>query len=331
MIAARHGNLENLQLGPDCERITSDAIQVVALCCPKLKSLRLMGVRDADGDAIGALARHCPDLMEVGFLDCAVVDEVSLSLATNLRFLSLAGLRNMQWNSAAQSLSKLPSLVALDVSRTEITPAAANRFLAMENLKVLCALNCPIMEEGSGSIFCPPKKVLLARFTDLMKGLETLASQSSSASDDGNPPKWNQQQDNKHCDKNCREIVNWAEWVLSHSLLRIADSNIPGLDSFWLKQGTLTLLSLVKSSQEDVQERAATALATFVVTDDVNATVDPARAEAVMQGGGVKILLDLAKSRREGVQSEAAKVPFSTILQCPIPCKICHVHVRTQK
>ena len=43
-------------------------------------------------------------------------------------------------------------------------------------------------------------------------------------------------------------------------------------------------------------ERAAMALATFVVTYDVNATVDPTRAEAVMHGGGIGLLLDLAKS-----------------------------------
>ena len=45
-----------------------------------------------------------------------------------------------------------------------------------------------------------------------------------------------------------------------------------------------------------------------MVIDDETATVDPARAEAVMHGGGIGFLLDLAKSRREGVQSEAAKV-----------------------
>ena len=305
MLVAKHGQLERVQLGPDCERITSDAIQAIALCCPKLKSLRLMGVRDVKGDAIEALTRHCSHLTELGFLDSSVVDEKMLSLSTYLQFLSLAGLRNIQWNTAVNPLSNLHCLVALDVSRTEITPSVANCFLAMESLQVLCALNCPLLEEGSSSVFFyPRKKILLSRFTNLKKGLALLSSQALIGSNN----EWATQQDLKHNDKNGLEILNWTEWVLSHALLRIADSNIPGLDSFWLKQGTDTLLRLVKSTQEDVQERAAAALATFVVIDDLNATVDPARAEAVMRGGGVSLLLDLAKSRREGVQSEAAKV-----------------------
>jgi hypothetical protein len=265
-----------------------------------------MGVRDVNGDAIAALATHCSYIIELSFLDSLIIDVALLPLLTNLRFLSLAGLRNIQWSMAGQLLSSLPCLLGLDVSRTEVTPAVANRFLSMESLKVLCALNCPILEEGSSLIFSyPKKKVLLSRFTDLIKGLAFLSSRALM----GDQDEWTTtQQDCRHADKNGSEILYWTEWVLSHALLRIVDSNIHGLDSFWLKQGTETLLRLVKSRQEDVQERAATALAIFVVTDDLNATVDPARAEAVMQRGGIRLLLDLAKSSREGVQSEAAKV-----------------------
>jgi hypothetical protein len=82
------------------------------------------------------------------------------------------------------------------------------------------------------------------------------------------------------------------------------------LDAFWLKQGATILLSLMQSSQEEVQERAATGLATFVVIDDENASIDCGRAEAVMRDGGIRLLLNLAKSWREGLQSEAAKVNF---------------------
>ncbi|XP_010497547.1 PREDICTED: protein ARABIDILLO 2-like, partial [Camelina sativa] len=63
----------------------------------------------------------------------------------------------------------------------------------------------------------------------------------------------------------------------------------------------------MQSTQEDVQERAATGLATFIVVDDENASIDCGRAEAVMRDGGIRILLELAKSWREGLQSEAAK------------------------
>jgi hypothetical protein len=104
------------------------------------------------------------------------------------------------------------------------------------------------------------------------------------------------------------EMMIWLEWILSQSLLRIAESNPYGMDNFWLQQGTSMLLSLVKSSQEDVQERAATTLAAFAVVDDHNANVDPARSEAVMREGGIPMLLDLARRSRETLQSEAAKV-----------------------
>ena len=71
------------------------------------------------------------------------------------------------------------------------------------------------------------------------------------------------------------------------------------------------MLSLMQSSQEDVQERAATSLATFVVIDDENASIDSGRAEAVMQNSGIRLLLNIARSWREGLQSEAAKVTFT--------------------
>eukprot|EP01018_Ginkgo_biloba_P001590 Gb_21666 [translate_table: standard] len=318
MLAARHGALESLQLGPDfCERITSDAIRVVALCCPKLKRLRLSGIRDVDSEAISALVKHCSDLTELGFFDCMNVDEGALGNAVSLRFLSVAGSRNIKWSTVSQLWSKLPKLVALDVSRTDITPSAAFRLLSSESLRVLCALNCPVLEDGGDYVAYNSKtKLLLARFTDIIKGLASMNFKSSKQ----NLVKsisaatlkkemttfWNGE-NLKSGDKNLIELTEWLEWVLSHALLRIAESNTPGLDSFWLKQGTPILLSLVKSWQEDVQERAATGLATFVVIDDDNATVDPGRAEAVMRGGGIRFLLDLARSCREGVQSEAAK------------------------
>ncbi|KAL4569824.1 hypothetical protein LXL04_025468 [Taraxacum kok-saghyz] len=111
----------------------------------------------------------------------------------------------------------------------------------------------------------------------------------------------------KKKDENLDEIMNWVEWILSHSLLRIAESNPYGLDQFWLTQGEDLLLNLMQSFQEDVQERSATGLATFVVIDDENANVDVGRAEAVMKGGGIQLLLGLARSWKEGLQSEATK------------------------
>jgi hypothetical protein len=42
--------------------------------------------------------------------------------------------------------------------------------------------------------------------------------------------------------------------------------------------------------------------------DDENASIHCGRAEAVMRDGGIRLLLGLAKSCWEGLQSEAAKV-----------------------
>ncbi|KAH7422458.1 hypothetical protein KP509_12G009600 [Ceratopteris richardii] len=70
-----------------------------------------MGVKEVDGDAIGALARHCPNLSDLGLIDCAIIDESKLPLATNLQFLSVVGIRNVHWNAIAQTLTLKMSVV----------------------------------------------------------------------------------------------------------------------------------------------------------------------------------------------------------------------------
>ncbi|PPS14834.1 hypothetical protein GOBAR_AA05739 [Gossypium barbadense] len=275
VIVARHEALESLQLGPDfCERITGDAIKAVALCCPKLKKLWLSGIKDVYADAINALAKHCPNLVDVGFLDCLNVDEAALENVSSVRFLSVAGTSNMKWDVVSQLWHKLPKLIGLDVSRTDIGLAAISRLLSSSlSLKIFLEnylLYWPKLQTKGGMCFWIGR----AQRTKI---------------------------------KSLNEIMTWLEWILSHTLLRTAESNPQGLDNFWLKQGAALLLSLMQSSQEDVQERAATGLATFVVIDDENASIDRGRAEAVMRDGGIRLLLNLAKSWHEGLQSEAAK------------------------
>ncbi|XP_059651636.1 protein ARABIDILLO 1 [Cornus florida] len=306
VIVARHEALESLQLGPDfCERISSDAIKAIGICCPKLRKLRLSGIRDLDGNAINSLAKHCQSLTEIGFIDCLNVDEMALGNVLSVRFLSVAGTTNMKWGLVSQYWSKLHNLTGLDVSRTDIIPSALSRlFSSSQSLKVLCALNCPAIKEDS---FVPTSsykaKLLLTLFSDIFKGVSSrfggITMKERNVFSD-----W---RNSKNEDKNLDEIMIWLEWILSHSLLRIAESNPQGLDSFWLSQGAALLLSLMQSSQEDVQEKAATGLATFVVIDDENASIDVGRAEAVMRDGGIRLLLNLARSWREGLQSEAAK------------------------
>ncbi|KAF3789266.1 ARABIDILLO 1 protein [Nymphaea thermarum] len=334
VMAARHEALESLQIGPDfCDRITSDAIQKVSMCCPKLKRLRLSGVRDIDGEAILSLARNCKQLVEIGFMDCLRVDAPALEDAVSIKFLSLSGSKHINWSLSSQALSKLPNLVGLDVSRTDVPTSAIFRLLSSESLKIVNALHCLAFEEGGNYASSDVKSnVLLTPFTDMFKGLSSLicglVQQERVLENDSKlfwlsslisglvqqeritkidkKLLWNQR-NQIAVDGTSRSVIDWVEWVLSHSLLRIAENNPPGLDGFWVGQGATLLLSLVQSLQEDVQERAATGLATFVVIDDENATVHPGRAEAVMSGGGIRLLLNLARSCREGVQSEAAK------------------------
>ncbi|XP_042504817.1 protein ARABIDILLO 1-like [Macadamia integrifolia] len=306
VMAARHEALESLQLGPDsCERISSDAIKAVSLCCPKLKKLRLSGVRDIDGDAINALAKNCGQLVEIGFMDCVNVDELALGNLVTIHFLSVAGTRNIKWSSASQIWSKLPNLIGLDVGRTDISSSAVSKLLSSsQSLKVLSALNCSLLEEESNHISYNYKgKLLLAIFNDIFKALASLFPDVTN--DYRNV--FSDLRNLKNVNKNLNEILSWLEWILSHSLLRIAECNPQGLDSFWLRQGAALFLNLIQSLQEDVQESAATGLATFVVVDDENVTVHCGRAEVVMQDGGIRLLLNLAKSCRESLQSEAAK------------------------
>ncbi|XWS45829.1 hypothetical protein CRYUN_Cryun14cG0013100 [Craigia yunnanensis] len=306
VIVARHEALESLQLGPDfCERITGDAIKAIALCCPKLKKLRLSGIRDVFADAINALAKHCPNLVDIGFLDCLNVDEAALGNILSVCFLSVAGTSNMKWGVVSHLWHKLPKLIGLDVSRTDIGSTVVSRLLSSsQSLKVLCALNCPVLEEDTSiSTIKTNGKLLLALFSDIFRGLSSLFAETTKKGRNvflG----W---RCSKNKDKILNEIMTWLEWILSLTLLRTAESNPQGLDNFWLKQGAELLLSLMQSSQEDVQEMAATGLATFVVIDDENASIDCGRAEAVMRDGGIRLLLNLVKSWREGLQSEATK------------------------
>lgn len=306
VIVARHEVLESLQLGPDfCERISSNAVKIIALCCPKLKKLRLSGIRDVDAEAINALAKHCLDLSDVGFMDCLKVDEMALGNIVSVRFLSVAGTSSIKWSLVSHLWSKLPNLTGLDISRTDVGPSAVLRlFSSSQSLQVLCALHCPNLDDNASLVghHKYKGKLLLTLFTDVFKGISSLFAETTRGVD-----VFSDWRKSKSKGKSLDEIMVWLEWSLSHTLVRIAESNPLGLDNFWLKQGAALLLSLMQSSQEEVQERAASGLAAFVVIDDEHASIDSGRAEAVMRDGGIHLLLDLARSWREGLQAEAAK------------------------
>uniref|UniRef100_A0ACD5TSY8 Uncharacterized protein n=1 Tax=Avena sativa TaxID=4498 RepID=A0ACD5TSY8_AVESA len=308
VLAARHAELRDLHIGPDpLDRVSSDALHHVALCCPRLRCLRLSGLREVAAGALAALARHCPLLHDLAFLDCQAIDETALGGLASLRFLSVAGCSGLKWATASESWAQLPSLSAIDVSRTDVSPSAVSRLISHSTtLTLICALNCPSLEDEeahSPAAFANSKgKLVLTVNTAISESIapaaastpfpDTAAVPNATELFDGAAP---------------HLMTTWLEWVMSQSFLRIAETNPHGMNQFWLDQGAALLLTLLKSSQEDVQERAATTLAAFAVVDEESANVDPARSEAVMREGGIPMLLDLARCSRESVQSEAAK------------------------
>ncbi|KAK1273273.1 Protein ARABIDILLO 1 [Acorus gramineus] len=312
--AARHERLRCLQIGPEhCDRVTPDAVRAVALCCPDLRRLRLSGVRDVDAATVSALSEHCRDLSEVGFFDCQSLEGPALGSVTSLRFVSVSGARGIKWGPTAQAWCKLPNLIAVDVSRTNVTAGAVSRLMSSSsspNLKAVVAIDCPVLgdEWGPTASSSCKGRILLAVFNDVLKGISSLSSVDMKNPDNGRDPFFGwRASPSVAADRTVDDVMMWLEWVLSYSLLKIAESNPLVLNEFWLKQGAALLLSLMGSSQEEVQERAATGIATFVVIDDESAIIDSSRAEAVLVEGGVRKLLDLARSAREGIQSEAAK------------------------
>ncbi|KAL0714874.1 hypothetical protein Bca4012_021853 [Brassica carinata] len=294
MILARHEALESLQLGPGFgERITSEAVTIIAICRPKLKTLRLSGMRDVSSEAITSLAEHCPQLSEVGFLDCLNINEEALGQVVSLRYLSVAGTANINWRVAAESWEKLPNLTALDVSSTSIDHVAVSRlFKSSQSLEVVCALNCPMLEEhDDGDADLNPDrfkgKLLIAMFNNTLSGMASIFEDDNS--------------------KMPKDTMRWLEWNLSRTLLFLAENILLEVNGFWQSHGAKLFLRLMQSSQEDVQERATKGLAAFIyVGDDYEACVYHERAEAVMRDGGTPILLKLAKSWKESFQAEAA-------------------------
>lgn len=307
MIAARHKALESLQLGPDgCNRITSDAIKSIASCCSNLRRLWISGFQVINEDAVNALAKQCGHLVEVGFINGENVNGAALGNLKSVRFMSVAGTRNMNWGSAVQPWSKLNNLMGIDVSRTDISSShVTSLFSFSQNLKVLFALECPKVEVEFNAISNKCQgKLLLALSSNIFKEVATLFSDKI----ENQREVFSYWRKLKNRDINLDEVVTWIEWTLSYSLLCISENRLEKFEKFWLRQGVALLLSLMQSSKEDVQERAAKALAAFVVFVYGNTAVDCRRAEAIIRDGGVQLLLNLASSCREGLQSAAAKV-----------------------
>ncbi|KAL0425773.1 UNVERIFIED_CONTAM: protein ARABIDILLO 1 [Sesamum radiatum] len=234
VLAARHEALESLVIGPDfCERISSDAVKAIAICCPKLRKLRISGLHEVDADAINALAKNCPNLTDIGFIDCRKVDETAL----------------------------------------DINPTTVSRFFSSSvSLKVLCALNCPSLEEDAS--------FASNRIIKAIANLSVNANVAKAVADEGG----------------ISILVN-----LARSVNRLVAEEAAGdygtspLGAIAEAGGVKALVDLIfkwsrSSGGEGVLERAAGALA--------NLAADDKCSTEVASVGGVHALVTLARTSR---------------------------------
>ncbi|XP_035830015.1 protein ARABIDILLO 2-like [Helianthus annuus] len=229
---------------------------------------------------------------------------MSLANVLQLRFLSVAGTADIDWDSAGENWTSLPYLEGLDVSRTNVDPENFTMLVvSIDSLKVVCMFNCPALEEDP-AVYNSHGKMTLGFSNDTFKVLSSMFPDTNN--EQAIFSDW-RNGSNKN-GVNLDDLMSWVEWILSHALLRIAEANLTGLDQFWLDQGAGLLLTLLQSSQDDVQEWAATGLATFVVVNDISIKVDAGRVKAIRKGGDVQLLLRLTRFLNEGLQLEATKV-----------------------
>ncbi|XP_076954591.1 protein ARABIDILLO 2-like [Bidens hawaiensis] len=284
-IVTHHSLLESIELGPDfCDGITSEAIVAIALGCPWLKKLRLSGVQNVNSTAISSLANNCPQLQDVAFVNCLIIDGAALGKLVSLRFLSVAGTANIDWNLAGYSWGNLRNIEGLDVSRTDAVLAIVRRlFKSLNSLKLLCAFNSPLIDVDA-DLHATANRLgimMLGFFNDTFKDLSRMFP--------GTFSEWRNRLGKK--DGNLDEFMSWVEWILSLALIHIAGwLNTDGFEEFRINQGVGLLLNLLQSSQEDVQEYAAIGLAAFMMVVDDVPMVNAILVDAVMIGGGVELL-----------------------------------------
>ncbi|MFS7951322.1 putative armadillo-like helical, leucine-rich repeat domain superfamily [Helianthus anomalus] len=216
----------------------------------QLWTLRLSGISNVSYEAIRALADRCPNLHDIGFIDCLI--------------------------SAGENLTSLPYLEGLDVSRTDVDPENFTRLVvSIDSLIVVYAFNCPVLEEDP-AVYNSHGKMTLGFSNDTFKVLSSMFPDTKN--EQAVFSNW-RNGSNKN-EANLDGLMSWVEWILSHALLRIAEANLTGLDQFWLDQGAV---------------------------NDISIKVDAGRVKAVRKGGGIQLLLRLARSLNEGLQLEATK------------------------
>ncbi|KAK6120751.1 hypothetical protein DH2020_045507 [Rehmannia glutinosa] len=164
-----------------------------------------------------------------------------LGNVASVRFLTVAWTTNIKWNLVAQQWSKLPHLIGLDVSEQIFPNNVSGLFSSSFSLKVLCALNCPALEEDA-----------------------TFVS------------------------NNNREVIQ--------------------------DDGIRLLLNLAQSWQEGLQSEAAKAIASL--------SLNAKAAKAVVELGGIRTLANLARSVNRLVAEEAAGALWNLSFREELKCAI---------
>ncbi|KAJ0750856.1 putative armadillo-like helical, protein ARABIDILLO [Helianthus debilis subsp. tardiflorus] len=227
---------------------------------------------------------------------------MSLTNVLQLRFLSVAGTTDIDCDSTGENLTSLPYLEGLDESRTDVDPENFTRLVvSIDSLIVVCAFNCPVLEEDP-AVYNSHGKMTLGFSNDTFKVLSSMFPDTKN--EQAVFSNW-RNGSNKN-EANLDDLMSWVEWILSHALLRIAEANLTGLISFdSIKEqavkkggGVQLLLRLARSLTEGLQLEATKAIA--------NLSANPAFARSVAGEGGITVLASLAKSTNRFVAEEAA-------------------------
>ncbi|XP_047308809.1 protein ARABIDILLO 1-like [Impatiens glandulifera] len=277
--------LEIIEFGSSyCTGISSEGIKSIAMCCLNLKKLWLSGLKEVNSIAINALSSNCHSLVEIAFTDCEKVDEIALTNLVSVQFLSIAGTKRLNSYHVIEHWIKFENLLALDVSRTDISANAIDRLLSYSpTLKVLCAFHCGEMEQD---INFSPRNKMGVELISILTSISTLLDS-----------------------QDIIMIMPWIEQVLSRCLLHFANINqLLPTRHFWLYGGIALMTKFLKSLEEEVQRRAIRIIPKFAtltyrgVDDD---DIIDQRVEAIVDW--VTIFLNLVKSSGEGVKLEVAK------------------------
>ncbi|XP_047308831.1 protein ARABIDILLO 1-like [Impatiens glandulifera] len=275
--------LEILEFGSSyCNGISSEGIKSIAMCCLNLKKLWLSGVKEVNSIAINALSSNCHSLVEIAFTDCGKVDEIALTNLVSVQFLSIAGTKRLNSYHVIEHWIKFENLLALDVSRTDISANAIDRLLSYSpTLKVLCAFDCEEMEQDIN--FSPRNEM----------GIELISIPTYTST---------------LLDFQNIMIMPWIEQVLSRCLLHFANTNDLPVRYFWTYGGITFITKFLKSLEEEVQRRAIRIIpkfATLNFKEEGDDAIIDQRVEAIVDW--VTIFLNLVKSSGEGVKLEMAK------------------------